>query len=800
MPTVYQQTFVRLESGGRKIEVRVVVGDDHPSLYSMGPTAPQVNILRIGTKKSDLDTSEATFAEDELSFELDLTASTTSDDAACAALVLAAQDDLTTDGTPANLRFILVQIDEDGTGFVDVFSGRILAGMDAEDKRWYGAEFSTTPAPVRVWKCTAQSFSNYVLDIPLNDLLDYAGGTMPNNDNAGLWQYNNTFYGLTYPVRYPTGTSNSIPLTDYDRVGYYGLLVEVNALHSWLGRLATYYTGVYSQGVNVIFDTCTLPYEFGTPELVPSLNNNNEWRELKKIDGRDTNKHTPVLGDSQSGFYVSILQLYPQFNPVVGRPLTRGEGNPRFSLLDYFYQFARNFGLFIKLYRDDTGDIHVRFIPRDQVQNDENDDPRTVYLRDATKASVKVSIAEQKADDAPHYVGRACPWALEGRDEYEGDLNNYTVQSEIGRQYPKRTESALSKGADGEGGLLYTIGMTTRRSGSTVIPHNSTKKLREYINILQNSTVPPWTPSPAVTTEYPEKIPSLLMGGFNWAEPTTTIYLRTQENRYSLVSGNPVKQVTTYYGYRPVTVMAVEEDSVVKEYTELAEYLNSVRTMDTLYYAAEYTITVPYITGFRAIVGGTQSYFNLMLGATITLDGDDYTLVGTETNFDTLEVTLRLQYRSRFQRIATGTLDTQTGTETTKNDNPGMSGDNVEEKEVDGAVTAGEAVAYVDSIRVRRATPTDIDYRRVIGVALNSAVDGEFIEVARSGMVELPADLTTIAGESVWLVPDTYNLSTTPPDPDAVDCHYLQRIGIMVKTNLLLLMIEEPDYFEEYAP
>lgn len=815
----YRLEWTRLEDGLRSITFRAIVTDTYAELFTSAE-APLVDMFRVGKLKQEIDPETARFSEDELELEMDYAMCATADDLACFTLLLEAQN-------PTEERFIIVFINE-GAGYKQIFRGIIDPKMSGEDYLWNGAAFSITPNPARLWKMNARVYNSAVLDIKFDDFFPQEGtvdGIIDVWENANV--ANRKGYSLTDLRDYldnPTGKTYG---------AYFGALVDLNKVL----RLMLDYAELYNEAVNLraVIDRIVLPYTFLVDKIRP-------WYVRRKGDNgqhvvRSVFMYTRTpktlgriaLGDTGRDTSISpIVESSATINPEDRRPfvnyflfrerttLEKGLGvhTQARSLLGLFYEIARSFGLFVEFTYDDDGILHIRFVSREQVFYDDEGNLLRTYFADTEKASLSSEPVIIKAS-TESWVGLSNPYAVDGLETYERRTfaGDQATSTDLYKEYSSNKNRVLltisptlykTSTVNGNG---RNADMVNRKSTATIDYDAETGNVAiheiwyEGEGNIYHNTVCYARDEDAETLDNADAI--------RMADIHTGIYAYTSDTDYistaSVGYGEEIKPYDftssgSYWCYRPLSGLQISVDGEIKTYNTLTDYINEMIGRDGTFIKREYSLDMPYLTRYRTVSDGAESYFNISCGRTVSLDGADWSITSLERDLDTLGTTVKLRLLERYvgsqsvpddedaEGILSGIDPTEYGTTVP----PSI----VRYYQIDEEINIGEPVILNSSGTVSRAFPTADSYGKVIGICLGSYV-GDFstvIPVCVSGICD--ARLQYAPGKRIWLRDLARHIGDSPISaPDADECLY-QSVGYALEGGLMFVEISEPVLLE----
>ena len=154
---VYRQ-ILQAEENGILVTEELIISDDYPSIFNpVG--AIDVDIFEFGTSKKDLDKNGAQ-QDDQFDFTLHAGKILTTDEQNCLTFILEAESLSRWCGYFIHETAVYTSGDLNDKEF----SGKILPKLTGTDVKWDGAQWNDSPAPLREWKISAQTFSSAILD------------------------------------------------------------------------------------------------------------------------------------------------------------------------------------------------------------------------------------------------------------------------------------------------------------------------------------------------------------------------------------------------------------------------------------------------------------------------------------------------------------------------------------------------------------------------------------------------------------------------------------------------------------
>lgn len=775
MAIVYRQVTTRQEWRRGTFSLRLSVSADYASLFPGAPGADvrTVRCVKVGPYKKDLEDADGKFVEDEQSLEVDSLACQTADERAVLQLMLEAVDD-------AMPRYVLIEVAEGGSStFVQEFRGALRSDIQGNDSRWYGPEYNPDPTPERAYKFAAKSYNLAVTEQSLSSLI-------PESPLDSGHTYATEWADfIDTKVSHRLASSGFYPSSLYRWTAvYFTYLVDINdALRYMADRIQD------ATGLTILIKESPLAMAFGTPELV--YNSTTDYYAMRLgdqaplIQWRSTNTITGLkFGDSELGPLVSLRLLQPVTD--TNKPFSWHRSKTFGGLC---FNLARAFGMFAQFSYDNLGNLTIEFRSRENIYKDGTGATKYVYARDVTAGSIKTQPTTINAEKE-RWQGFINQFAKEGADTFRKDQNAGYQRSPLVVADPPKEKL-----------LAVTIGATQTDTYNSLFANiddpSRTLRYRKLWNtgwvFRRGSEVGATDPPATFPIDYAPTYPSEPFYEIDPYALTTALYVRTEDEKYYQVTGGVVSDTGRRYdSVRPVTQVDVEIDGVQESFTELAEYVNRLKGIDGKYFENEYELTVPYLSAFRLVPDGADSFFHIDLGSTLTIDTVDYVVVGIERDYDAVSTKLRLHALTRFSIFATpalvnaadidgGAVDPTLSTE---------GGANVDTWETGMAIERGWAVSLDNTGKAIKALPILSHYNKVVGIALQDAPAGSIVSVCTSGVCTVP-DSYSIS-QALWLRDGDPNMDNdrigTPTTTEHVD----QKIGTCVGANSVEVNIGRP--------
>lgn len=837
MATVYEQIWSRLESGKGTITFRFLLSDDYDALFTGDDydARTMIDFVRVGTFKSDLDTAEGMQGVDELQLTIDQTACRTTDDQAAFDFILDCLDDTIS-------RYCLLYAD----GAL-AFRGILNSKGDAEDIKWHGSQYGTTPAPLRVWKLTAKNYAVVKLEKKIIDVMDAWKASTEDVNSFGQWtdSWIDTWVknrNAYHPWNYTPGMGE----LGWETFIKFGQLVNLNAL---LRKMLDVIEGMDST-LATTFETTDIPVLFFTPEIVPEdiLEKRgldgapNTYRDnwgIKRLLERYTNTKELRFGQDQAeneSPHVSFRLV----DPAAGEETQSFYKSQTFTKL--LFEIARSFGMYADLTVDDEGVTHITFLPRALITKDAEGETKALYIRDVESAGLTTEPTVYSMDkDA--YVGYSNAYAIDGDPALgQSASGNKGIDRYPFRTYEtfEKSESKIKKLVKNSNELLLSSGITIAdltTSEHGIFPQYNWEKGNDFHYKVPNINAPGGGGIEYTYTRaryYPGVFArTLARDGVKEVRGTQLlhntyithsgdedgrfgtihrlIYGRTTERLYKQIGddeyGRSADEEDDYAAWRPFWMLTANIGGSTESFRTLSEYVNFLTKRDGKYFETEYSLTVPFLSGFRLTADGADSYHNLKLGSVTVIDGREYVVVGIERDLDKVETKLRLHNAERFDFSAipptAPTGECEEGGECWQVIE--LSGDAL----ADGTTTyeagediqTGNLVSLFTDGKLYVYAPTNAHYEKCIGIALNSAAEGEAVSYCGAGPCTL-AGLSFPSGVSLYgRMPDTdgVNISISRLNSPSSDEYVLQRIGYSTDTDGgIFINIEDPFIYWGY--
>lgn len=641
--------------------------------------------------------------------------------------------------------------------------------MTSEDLRWHGAKWSSSPAPVRVWDVTVKNFFEGVIDqYSLRDLIY--------GKQAGNPSHPDYVKGIDYLTFAVANIASRLAYSTSSWEVYHESLAPLNKFMRAIADNLADTLAAHGFGTFTV-DLAESPLGvWMSPATFHSTGADTPLRDEASPYTIDFDKERePRLGDT-----TELYELYLAWGDVMPDTITSppgvdGETEEEFSVLscetfvDFLYRLALSLGMYVRFEYTTATELRISFSSRAGVVKHE------IWIPDVEKASLDVGPAD--AQDKRAFRGFAFSMAAEGTKANQG--SSWYHYDQARRLY---LESVLTKNhRDAEGDdLLFTVAPVMRRFGrvdgmpsswqAACLPHNAYGKHLPTNSIPMRETNVTW----GVTNQ-------LFMNAGTVGSPHIL----------------------------PVASLRVKIGGVGDIYYSLHEYVNTLAGRDDTYFKTEYELTVPYLCSIRKSAdglhadddGGRGRWQNLDLGCEFTLDGVEYTVVGYERKYRSLETTLRLHRLSRFSFEQETTPQAAMIIAPAEGAYAAGAGDET-------VIECGEAIGEGDAISIRsngkayRAVALNSDYGRVFGVATSAAVLGDFLRVQFGGIATHAAYAFT-PGDRVFLRTAAFGTSNVQSnrlaDMTATEDMFLE-LGTALTATSLRLNIGRPFIFAPGIP
>lgn len=710
MPT-YQATSTYDEDGFGTVVDRIVISDTYGGLFAAGT---EVNVLDLDSDGEDLEESVGVALDAELTFDLSEVMVETAADDSCVDFVLAAQDTETK-------RFVARFINPATPPTIDdaAFIGRISAEMAWEDTKWTGPDFSTTIAPIRAWKCSAGSIdASFFLDKKIKDLV-LGNAELGISAITDDWIATHVADRLAY--FYSTGADGH-----GHREARWASLV---AMQTVLQKLLDQAEG--DAGIALTFESTDTDLHAQITRFYAHRLGRNGYAQGTGDAMRYVGKYENSRFDGWRSFPDERIRLKAGGAPNddgstylswrLFKPRKDEESLSYWSyqnLAGLLYSMAFALCSYVRFTYDNSSAIRIRMVPHSGIVAGE------IYFGNAIKAGGNTKPVPA-TDASKSYRAAAWDRVVEGDALYTYDghgfnVVNYNVVPDKGEMLPLSCAQTVcilqNRGED--------AGVSFHGRYQTYLPHN----------------IVFWD---SATGRSPKALTG--MAEFNREALTTAIFVRTTGRNDDGSVG--VSGMTVW-----APICWVEHEKAGR-WNALSEIHNQLHGFAEPYFKSEYNITTHGICGFRTTPDGTSDWRNLVIGRKTVLDGAEWTVVGFRRSRRNRDTTLRLQRVSRFTVSTPGAAD--------GGDQPEGIAQPQTPNVVEGAVVrrmpAGEALNQYDIVvygddagagKLYVASAHHSNYRRIAGIVLTSAAEGELVEVQSAGVVTFDENWAPPAGQS----------------------------------------------------
>jgi hypothetical protein len=587
----------------------------------------------------------------------------------------------------------------------------------------------------------------------------------------------------------------------------------------------------------------------------------NKKIQLKIAPGAEAN-------DTDSPIYINERMFDASLNALDIEPFKSriaSENSYNFhqcsNLAELLFTIARSLGCFVIFSLSGTNEIHVQFISRDSSVQSE-----ITQIIDSTDASIDTSgssnegkmttysaIANTQAAEGLDIITSV--WKLSDLIETDIEGKNYFPGEESEKlKVIKEKEKEKKNNKDIElKNLLFSTSQTLEyqfyeddywypdvltqrfKDGADDVGGNYYKGLfYQPMNIIHSSVIIPTTET--IYQSFSERL-------------HTALYIRVKKTNMAYdVADEPYYDVDYDYDlYCPAFGIHIKknigtyETPVWEEHSfgysiddeknrsGLSDYINYLMEIDEQYYTQEYSLTVPYWSGFKK--GANTNWKQLQLGSLIQLtwnvityasgvfSGDTAitkTFVVNEIERDYQNVTtkLKLHYEGRFAYSGSSTASAKIDATNIEPLNiPKNKLDNTKIYIAASSITSGDAVMAGLSggvVKVASSIPMQTYYGQTIGIALNSCNADENVFVQVMGTITNNAyDFTGFIGEYVYCqnkahgvgMQGTTNISTDLAIPPAdVTYDSVLLLGKIDSLNSFVLGIVEIPFEDAYSP
>lgn len=752
----YRQTYSYYEDGYGTVTEIFIISDSYAGLTSTAYS--ECGCFELDELAEDLDVDTGVFASDQLSLTADEFAIETTTDRAAIDFLLSAQN-------TANRRFVgwvinpanaLALVADDFA-----FRGVVNAAMSADDGAWSGNDYDTTTAALRVWKITATSVDIAALlevDLPtIIEAVDSTWRAAKVKDRLGYYKDGD------YTARWANLVSWEElvqKLLDVAVSLTYGTGILTITYEPNLTDLRVFPARYYCRtAVKVIPD----PHPGNPPSVAPVVT-----RYPLRPRASYTLPPEPFtwlpsdrVQLNAGGTSISFGSLFLSW-----RLLAPSDEEKDYSWLRYkslgalIYAVAAGLGCYPEFRYQTQTDIRLKFIPRSQLAT------TALYFRDATDSTIDVQSLATDRDKRKIYGGASWQLVKDGPHQY--NYNGGFYEYLAGLRAPKSdavelapltispTWCFLEFSGDDRGAVV---------SGDVLIPHN----------------VVFWDTATERKNELDPRYGRVALH--------SGMYV-------TCLGSEATGEVGTQSGgvlgiWSPVALADTTLDGLNFVFSEITTWLNRIYHRDDTFYATERQITVPGLCGFRQSPTGGNDWRFARRRCTVTIDGQEFVVVGVTRSSKEKETKLRLHHVGRFAFVDTtpGTLpDAPTGGTP---DDPTVLTTTTRKMVVGGEDIAAWSVVTIDTDgKAYRANPTRADWGKQHGIALadfDYEVDTVPIAIQMDGTITLPDSfpMALTIGKRLYvrLWDGATNLSHNPLTArTSTEDLYLQ-VGIVVDVN-----------------
>lgn len=757
----YQDYTITEYQFGRQT-IRFAVSDNYSELYTSNGT--ETDIFQLETIKQDLNITEAEFAVDELSFTVNSLSCLKDTDKNALAFMLECK---------AKSRYVAVfMYAENGTPASEniMFLGKVNNAVTGEDKKWTGATFAVLINPEREYKFSALS-----LDLALLEECAFSGDVYDETST----RVDNIYERLKgadgdYSLIANLCAGHYIITQKYYDFGYYCNLPHMiklyDAIHLYLMQASAMLEDLH--GINVTFNLqdSTLPYKATATNYEIHYDNGQQNNGVHKIfvetgEGKLYDLHlNTVQTANEKNLYIDGRLLYANLdrpywdeaNDDTVLPKSTSYQQDRFynerpfSFYSYgnvsalLFEIARALGCYLTTSSEVTNDglsVNIQFVSRQNLTEAEN-----TYIIGASDASIDTGSAE--ADGANAFYGKSNDLTIDGYDRIKllplQSLNSSPIVEAVETNASIETEKQRKASKNENSTEFSRLALTTSQTLYYMGENKDTEITVQYTDILPLNAV---VDNGVVISD-----PRYML--------TTALYIEGIITNDQIV-GTPPPTTIPATAMRPIGKIFGTVDGVAMksddgtEGVQLADYVNIIAGRDKTYFETEYTLTVPFWSGFsKSANGSNASRSNIKLGSVIELnekirkyengtwsdytpaEGTQFVVVSKETALDKPETKLKLQNVSRF---AYGTYTPTAETQVLgKYIETVMQGENIE----NGKIAYGQIINVGDAVSMNAdgniyKTICNTNYRgQFVGVAVQAT--NELIAYQSAGVVSNP--------------------------------------------------------------
>lgn len=508
-----------------------------------------------------------------------------------------------------------------------------------------------------------------------------------------------------------------------------------------------------------------------------------DGRTIKLIGGSDV----PAL----EAFYVSLTNIFPvselddkDYREEVLRETAAGylwQDNSRVedSFTNLLYSLATDFGLALEFDFITQSDIVVKFIPKSEVESTQ------LYIKNAEKATSK-RFAIEKREEERLPKGITSHLSLEGENEI---IDNEAK--------PTHTTTPSKRFGEEQFNLKSLVGITAPLWRTTSKVYNSVNEQNQY-PLNSNRFVQQTDPDVSIDAINGLCIPYNIVHYdssntyYSNAVPWNSVSFSSSVYMYVPKRVGEEKAPTNYV--TPAGMYKIKKNGTDFDFTSLESYRKTVNALDVADYGRELSLTVPYLMAFSDSSNGAGADIkNLTIGRKVILDSVEFLVTGFKIDFDKWKVDIKLERAGRFDyenssdtSDYSGKLSNIQSTESTSE------GGGAFKYTASGTIKAGQLVSLVTDSTVEASVCSNTHYDRIIGIALNDALNTEGVSVQTSGNVEI-SSLGGSVNDAVFLrdVSSTVNVSRTQLTAKTGSEDYYIQVGKVVGTDVMKIEIKE---------
>jgi hypothetical protein len=835
---LFAQNYYITENIFGQQHIRVVITDTISELIQETPDYT-IDCITLNTIKEDLNTDEGKYAVNELSISINQSAVNNEANENCLWFCLGAAD-------IHKNRYIAVYFNpnydtEETLLATKLFIGKIHSKISGDDKAWYCDLFDNDINPIREYKFTAHTFdlsilskitltkkiekpdkSGYIdplftyeylepyIDCSLEDTklifhprLMYANAypVDPNLDYqytytrpiAKLYDVIQLLFDLAKPIITELeGTELTIQLTDSD-IG-----ISTAPIHY----------DPYTNYTNTDKYIGEIPYETQEDGSIYPSSIMADRRIQLKIAEDD-------YGEDWSNIYIYRKMLYPEIELSTKQvwQTSNAKSEINFSLQsvdnlsNLIYTIAKALNCFIVVEFVNINNITIQFISRNTIAESD-----LIYIIGANNAAIDISFASSKNEK--YYYALVSNKTADETDVlttdfyYHPDCVKEFNGGEPTTIYNNASEYRKSlkdgKNTDSERILFSTANAYELIRHGT--PNHQLYSLVPYNSWRSNSTSTPDTP------EY------WRLESFSSVNPDHAVSIERLSTAIIIRDIPYVAEQVSELGaersiFLPASKIYVKIDDNEYEYNSLADYINNVMIYDRQFYETEYTITIPFWSGFSS--DGTYnncSIHNLKLGNKIqfefnikTYDPETetfsnstqtttYVVTSIERSLEKPETKIGLRNVSQYAFTNTEEIGSSEVPKIDILEQYPTPDKQVEHYTVGNTtITTYDAVMLDQNGTIIKAEASTLANGRTIGIALDDGTEGDVIPVQIAGCIY--NDDWNWSGEYIYVRTSTgSNLSVTILDTPNTDEDIMIQFGKVANPKMIMIDIKELIY------